>query len=389
MATRAKKCHEGSCGPCGLCHQSQRKYEHPVRWTEEDYILLVKVDGSPVQREACICYSCTKQFKRNKENLKFQPRWKCTLPKEKIKCSIDKCDNRVHKHTKLASVEAIEERLEDKAVSFTVDEKQVSVGLCQVHCNALYSRLNPTHSCDSCKARPHAGQVFNRHCPSPEVVNTYLRLVINEHNQLSPDSLICTECYRHFSDIIKNIKGESIQQFNRDLIEELNKQDKHELMTIISSLTAQAQALRQSTVTDLFEFAVLQVGILFGELMVAGGATLLPHLYDKFVSIVQNRAQTLHIALGSENIPTRKWLLSKLHSYYENKIEVQCRQRRYGSVLFHRKCDLVHTLSTVLGKGCNPYIIDHKTGNTESVGEQSSSELCSPTLYGATNDDRM
>ena len=91
-------------------------------------------------------------------------------------------------------------------------------------------------------------------------------------------------------------------------------------MTIISSLTAQAQALRQSTVTDLFEFAVLQVGILFGELMVAGGATLLPHLYDKFVSIVQNRAQTLHIALGSENIPTRKWLLSKLHSYYENKI---------------------------------------------------------------------
>ena len=28
----------------------------------------------------------------------------------------------------------------------------------------------------------------------------------------------------------------------------------------------------------------------------------------------------------------------------------------------------------------NPYISDHKTGNTESVGEQSSSELCSPTL---------
>ena len=139
--------------------------------------------------------SCTKQFKRNKENLKFQPRWKCTLPKEKIKYSIDKCDNRVHKHTKLASVEAIEERLEDKVVSFTVDEKQVSVGLCQAHYNALYSRLNPTHSCDSCKARPHAGQVFNRHCLSPEIVNTYLRLVINEHNQLSPDSLICTERY--------------------------------------------------------------------------------------------------------------------------------------------------------------------------------------------------
>ena len=48
-----------------------------------------------------------------------------------------------------------------------------------------------------------------------------------------------------------------------------------------------------------------------------------------------------------EHIPTSKWLL---HTFYEDKLEVQCCHRQYGTMIFHRKCDLRHALSIALGK---------------------------------------
>ena len=78
MANRAKKCHEG-LWPWAL------QYEYPIYWTEEEYTVTL-LSGSMVHlyKERCICYGCAKQFKQNKENHKFQSRWKCKLPKEVI-----------------------------------------------------------------------------------------------------------------------------------------------------------------------------------------------------------------------------------------------------------------------------------------------------------------
>ena len=53
--------------------------------------------------------------------------------------------------------------------------------------------------------------------------------------------------------------------------------------------------------------------------------------------------------LSEEDIPSSHWLLSQLYLYFEDKLEVHCRHRRYGTLLFHRSCDLIQALSTALG----------------------------------------
>ena len=57
---------------------------------------------------------------------------------------MDRCTNFMDKYTKLASANDIEEILQQKIVSFTVDEQvEASVGLCKEYCNALYTCLHP------------------------------------------------------------------------------------------------------------------------------------------------------------------------------------------------------------------------------------------------------
>ena len=41
---------------------------------------------------------------------------------------------------------------------------------------------------------------------------------------------------------------------------------------------------------------------------------------------------------------------SHVHLHFEDMIEVQCRQRRYGTLVYHKNCDLVHALSSALGR---------------------------------------
>ena len=268
MATKQGKCHEGPCGPCSLCQQRRTRYTHPDKLTQDEYLLLVTVNCSPVKKDAFICYSCIKQLKRNMGNPHFQSRWKCKPFQEKGKCFVDRC-----KYTKLASANDIEEILQRKIVYFTVDEQvEASVGLCKEHYNALYTSLHSSRSCESCKVKPHAGQILNRHCPSPEIVNTYLKLVSNERSTLSSESLVCTSCYKHFCATVDNVNNDSIQQLSK-VTEHLNQDDKQELNKVISSLTAQSQKLILTTGSDLFEYAILKVGVSLGELMIAGEAT--------------------------------------------------------------------------------------------------------------------
>ena len=194
--------HEGSCGPCRLCMETVKKYTHVQKLSENEYSLLLKVESVSIDKSACICYSCSKQIKRSiSNNPNFQPRWKPKIVKETLKCSIHICNEKLCKTTKLASVEEIEEVLQQKVACFTVEDDQVAVGLCRDHYNTLYTTLHPPHRlpCESCKIKPHKGQHFNRHCTSPDVVNAYLREVINYPSDLSRESILCLSCYMHFS----------------------------------------------------------------------------------------------------------------------------------------------------------------------------------------------
>ncbi len=44
------------------------------------------------------------------------------------------------------------------------------------------------------------------------------------------------------------------------------------------------------------------------------------------------------------------------YNYYKGMLEVHCRHRRYGTILFHKNCDLVSALSIALGKRQSPKI---------------------------------
>ena len=44
------------------------------------------------------------------------------------------------------------------------------------------------------------------------------------------------------------------------------------------------------------------------------------------------------------------WLLSQLCTCFEGSIEVQCRQKQYGTYIYHKHCDFIQALSTALEK---------------------------------------
>ncbi len=103
---------------------------------------------------------------------------------------------------KLASVEEIEEVFQQKVACFTVEGDQVTVGLFVVitttHCTLSCILLLDYHVSPVKLNHAHKGQHFNKYCTSPDVVNTYLRQVINYPSDLSGESLLCLSCYMHF-----------------------------------------------------------------------------------------------------------------------------------------------------------------------------------------------
>ena len=85
--------------------------------------------------------------------------------------------------------------------------------------------------------------------------------------------------------------------------------------------------------------------------MKADEAMLLPKLYKDFTQEVYTHiASFSSVNFSESDIPSSRWLLSHLHLHFEDMIEVQCRQRRYGTLVYHKNCDLVHALSSALGR---------------------------------------
>ena len=112
----------------------------------------------------------------------------------------------------------------------------------------------------------------------------------------------------------------------------------------------------------------------FGEQMKADEAILLPKMHKDFVQEIYanigpfSNSVHVHVHVCQSGIPTTRWLLSRLHLYFDNMLEVQCRHRRYGTLVYHNSCDLVQALSSALGKS------DTKTKPTNN-------EPCTFTAY--------
>lgn len=173
----SRKCHEGPCGPCSLCHRQSSKFTHTERLNVLQYQFLCEVENTNVDKSTCLCYACFKQLNRNVGNPNFRPRWKQCSSQSTGKCSIQGCEHNMHKSTCIATAAEIEQVIGKPIVAFNVEEDGSSINLCQAHYNYLYSQLTLSTACESCGGKPRKGERFNRHCPEPNSINTYLTML--------------------------------------------------------------------------------------------------------------------------------------------------------------------------------------------------------------------
>ena len=202
----ASKVHSGHCGACSLCRKSSTRYKHAVNMDERLYKFLCDVEGTTIQKEACICHACYKQVDRNIGNLSYHPRWR---PKLKVKgaCSVEKCTSESYRSTNLSSPTEIATLLNVRLTSFTVDPDGNKVPLCRSHYNHLCSILRePPKCCESCGTKPKGKTQFICHCPVPDVINAYISMLCDEQAKLSSTSIICCACYKFFNQIIKQMQ---------------------------------------------------------------------------------------------------------------------------------------------------------------------------------------
>ena len=318
------------------------KYTHAERFDNEQYAFLYKVQNSSIDKHACICYACSKQVKRNINNPKFEPRWQ-SKPKVKAKCSIQECENTVLRHQTGV-------RLTTSFIHCGGRSNYRS--LCQAHYNQLYTQLSLSAPCESGGGKPKKGERFNRHCPASDSVNTYLSIVSGNPCCLNEQSRICPACYNHF-----NLITTHIQKGTLSLTRESERQRNSDLDKTITLLSSKMSAIyRTQSVCHYVWFP--RVHWVFGskkvgECIKVDEAILLPTLHKELaIEAFTNAHHFPQVGgnLSEEDIPSCRWLLSWLYLYFEDKLEVHCRHKRYGTLLFHRSCDLIQALSTALGK---------------------------------------
>jgi len=89
-----------------------------------------------------------------------------------------------------------------------------------------------------------------------------------------------------------------------------------------------------------------------GKCMKSDEAVLLPMLRKQFVDeAFANVSMFPNVgSIPERDLLTNCWLLLRLHMLFEDNIEVQCRHKRFGTLIFHKNCDLVHALSIALGQ---------------------------------------
>ena len=114
----------------------------------------------------------------------------------------------------------------------------MTIGLCRDHYNILYTQLHTSATCEACGAKPKV-ECFNRRCPAPDSVNTYLSLLTSDPSHLIDQSLICIAYYKHFHLMLKNIQqGTGLKQFVTSVSKEAEVNRNHGIDQVISRISS-------------------------------------------------------------------------------------------------------------------------------------------------------
>ena len=98
-----------------------------------------------------------------------------------------------------------------------------------------------------------------------------------------------------------------------------------------------------------------KLGIRLGECIKCGEAMVLP---ERNIYVLWNLLHPKQVPNLSRKISlaVAGFFQTYKYNYYKGMLEVHCRHRRYGTILFHKNCDLVSALSIALGKRQSPKI---------------------------------
>ena len=329
----ASKWHEGKCGPCALCNKYSPKYKHFGTMDSDTKRVIASV--SDIEDKNCICYRCCLYVARTKDSDSFRPSWR--KGSEQRNCCVQGCKKPWRSNTTTTELETLEEILQEKVISMHVDGAITSIGLCKDHYNKMYSKVHAYEPdiCASCNTRSRRGEKFNRHCPEPDVINNYINCISSEQLQLTADSILCYPCYKYFIQITKNKSS----QKQVDTIE-----------SCIRNLEGTIASLEVCDTDDYLELTMCKVTKQLAEELKKNEAVLLSTVYRDYTSELKSNISTHPKAHLTDDLPSRRWVLSRLHTHFGDAIEVHCRHKRYGSIIFARGCDLVHAVSSVLGK---------------------------------------
>ena len=184
---------------CKLCQKYNHRMKPLIKMKVSHHHVYewLYTSESAVTDHSMICLPCIKYIQRNMGKENFHPRWKGKCL-EKMKCAIENCEADVYKHTSLVNVTELEQLLQERVQGYTIlcDRDQI-IALCEEHYRRMYLYLNSVRSCDSCGEKPRRNETFNRHCPSPDVVNRHLENISSESSNLSASSIVCSNCYKY------------------------------------------------------------------------------------------------------------------------------------------------------------------------------------------------
>ena len=329
--------HSGKCQHCHLCSKQNAKIKHLLQLKmqpqfKEAWLGEHKPD---LDTMVCLCLPCVKQIQQNHDK-EFTPRW---LPKPVVPpklCNVQQCQGTVYARTSLMSAAALETCFKAK-----VNDVSTVVGLCREHYTKMYKMLS-SPPCESCQVKPKKRETFNRHCSSPDIVNQYLSQMSQETSTLTISSNICLSCNKYFQSIIAEVTGKG-----RPLVatESLTTRLSMEIETI----RAKGESIECS---EFYDMVFCKTGRYLCSKMKANEAILLSTLYHSFLTDLQSEASNYKLLdpLSANKIPQNRWMLSRLHHHFGDILCVACRHFSYGTVLYHKDCDLLNTVSAALGR---------------------------------------
>ena len=175
---------------------------------------------------------------------------------ENMRCKIQGCSAAAKMHVKFSITDETKQE-------FSIENIE-QVQVCSNHYHLLYKRSHEsTLPCKTCGCKPKKCQAFNRHCPSPEIIEKYLRAKQGFSDVIHCDDVICLSCYKQHMDIIQTVKlfvpGECSDTTTPDSTDA-------DLDALISQLEKTAEELQ--TESDTPEKQV-RLAVLFSAIMVA------------------------------------------------------------------------------------------------------------------------